>query len=413
MKIDMTKFTEAFRTLPEGIDAAEAVGKILDDISISVSKGTLSDCRAYTNTNLAVFASCEGSVSRADSNDLDDDPVELMKMAADAAKYFKSEKKIEKGPQVYREAEPDDPSFDEMQAKALLIEKTLVESPQMKDLSYCSLRRKEISYHMVNSEGADCEYSDIQYTVDVNATLTVNGVTKDMGTSIIADKLEDVSAEALLDKLILNASLSFTDLPLMKPNFESCNVVWGAQIAAMMMVTSIRSVIGNHTKANVVYPFHPESIITYEKTVPETWGNVTRPYEVPEAYENGSWTVPVNKRTGVKMTSDAIKTYIAPQDNPLRSLVEEIGTGVFVTNSYDIIHSIASNGDFAIFADGIVYENGAPVGRFEHSIISGTMQQFMRNAEKTADDLALSEFMNPNYQYGSASIFVSGVTVVS
>ncbi len=410
---ELDRYRLAFENLPDGAESAEANCKKLDIISVSVKDGEAGDSSAYTQFSVQVSVYANGSVGKAVTQDVEEDPNELIKRAMNCAAFSPGCKKPEKGPRLVRDAADDGADFDQLKALAVKLEKAALGRPGVKAVQGCSAERKLISYEVVSTQGPDLRFSDLEYSVSIGARIEINGAEDDCWCVSYADRLSDIDADAVADRLMKKAALNVCALPVMTPPTGEYDVVFGAEPASMIMVTSFMGCAGSYTALSApVYPFHPETIIKYEKTVPETWADGKREPVLPESYPDGRWSVPVNKSGTAEIAADAVRVFIKPTNDGVGELIKTMKNGLYVTGSYDIIHSISrSTGEFAIFCDGIIVKDGKTAGRFERAIISGSMQQYMRNMARAADDLSLPGFMNPSYSYGSPSVLIKGLKV--
>lgn len=89
-----------------------------------------------------------------------------------------------------------------------------------------------------------------------------------------------------------------------------------------------------------------------------------------------------------------------------------MGDGVYITESYDIFHSInIGSGDFAIPCRGIVIKDGKPHHSVTALTICGNLVSLFKNVEETGNDLLIDEFLLKSYCVGSPSIRIRKLQV--
>lgn len=108
-------------------------------------------------------------------------------------------------------------------------------------------------------------------------------------------------------------------------------------------------------------------------------------------------------------------TYIEAGSSTVAEMLEMMGSGIYLTYSLDVFHSInIASGEFSIPCGGIVYRHGKPVGTVDQLTIAGNLRELFRDILAVGNDLTLEEFMfYHNYSYGGLSLLVKELSFSS
>jgi PmbA protein len=96
-------------------------------------------------------------------------------------------------------------------------------------------------------------------------------------------------------------------------------------------------------------------------------------------------------------------------------MIQTMDTGIYLTYSLDVFHSInIASGEFSIPCGGVVYKDGKPVGIADQLTIAGNLRDLLKDIRAVGNDLTLEEFMfYHNYSYGGPSLLVDQLAFAS
>jgi PmbA protein len=408
----MEMYKAAFADLPSGVETAEAVAMRHDETALHVKGGEQSDCSSFIVSSVSVTVTKGGGVGRANSGNINDDPETLIAKAAENADYVRGERESISGFSVNAESADGGESTDDMLRFCVNLEKAALALDGVSEASSCYLRKRAITYESINSKGISNRYSENSFIAHIGIKLK-SGAKKPVtaGVTLQRKLFSDLDYSDIARRAVEKARLTGAELETESPENGNWDTVISGDVASSIMIIAWMGIVGSHiNKSSAIRPFDPSSIISYEKTSPETWANRTRQSARRIEASDGILRTPVNREGKVIITSTPSKLYIEPSGNSAEDLLRRMGTGLFVTDAYDVIHSVSpSNGDFSIICDGVLYENGRPKSRFERMVMYGNMQDLLRNVKDTDDEPGYSEFMQKAYAYGSPSLLAGNM----
>lgn len=104
--------------------------------------------------------------------------------------------------------------------------------------------------------------------------------------------------------------------------------------------------------------------------------------------------------------------YVVPGKNNKDKLLKILDNGVYITESYDVFHSInIASGNFSIPCRGTVIKDGNKAENITELTISGNLVELFKNVLLTGSDLYIEEFLKKSYCIGSPSILVKELHV--
>ncbi|MBN1777518.1 MAG: TldD/PmbA family protein [Clostridiales bacterium] len=125
----------------------------------------------------------------------------------------------------------------------------------------------------------------------------------------------------------------------------------------------------------------------------------------------------VDRMTGttpITMTTVPAVLYIEPGKRTQEALVESMGTGLLLTYSLDLYHSVnAVSGAFSIPCGGVYYQDGKAAGFVSQLTMAGNLKDLLSNIESVADDLDFDNFYLETYTVGSPSALVHDLSFSS
>jgi PmbA protein len=105
-------------------------------------------------------------------------------------------------------------------------------------------------------------------------------------------------------------------------------------------------------------------------------------------------------------------TYIVPGDMTEEDMLDRLGDGVWITETYDPFHSInIGSGDFSIPCNGVLVRDGKPVGALNSLTINGNLRDLFSQVEAVGDRNQFWRFYTGLYYLGGADVLVGKLQV--
>ena len=450
--INIDNYKAAFKNLPPNVEWAEVNADSRDEFSVSFRNGKQSGTELYSKTVYYLQASSNGKKGIVYTEKADEDPYTLIKHAVECAgftdlKNVLPQDKNANIPCIESESgsEEDILAFaEELIREALILQDYILQS--------CSIRRMNQSRRVTNSLGLDNLHNQTYYLVNLDM-----GLKNKTGANMKAQFKRNVKSLSMLNSKELiylgidklkqkthDGKLNKTTLSTGKHN-----CVLSADVVCNILNTAWQEFTGTNINAGIsIYkdlndqvgpaifniidaPNHPEwgfeaildseGVINKEKYIVKN-GHLLNPMHTllsaDEAAQHStgnagraallSGTIPVNI-----LTIPGI-FYIKPGSKSPNELINEMNTGVYLTYSLDVFHSInIASGEFSIPCGGIVYNDGKPVGTIEQVTIAGNLKDLFINIQDIGSDLQFEEFHYKNYCFGGPSLFIKDLAFSS
>ena len=93
-------------------------------------------------------------------------------------------------------------------------------------------------------------------------------------------------------------------------------------------------------------------------------------------------------------------------------LLEELGDGIYVTNSYDVFHSInIGSGWFSIPCRGTVIKGGIEDRNVTGMTMNGKLTNLFARVMAAGKDLYIEEFLRKSYCVGAPSLLIEKLQI--
>lgn len=103
---------------------------------------------------------------------------------------------------------------------------------------------------------------------------------------------------------------------------------------------------------------------------------------------------------------------IEPGHRSQSQLLQAMGEGVLVSESYDVFHSVnITSGDFSIPCRGALVEKGQIKNNVTEMTLSGNLLDLFASVEEAGSDLELQEFLLKSYCIGAPSLRLSSLQI--
>lgn len=452
MKVDLSSYAAAFRTLPPDVREAEVNGVYDEELQLEVSGGRIGGSHSFRRTRLYVRASADRT-GMVYIEKLDEDPHEVIAQAARNSSYLSAgaPDPMNDGTRPLRildERKPE--SAEELLAYGAELERGALAREGVASVDRCVLRRSIYGTRTVNSKGLDAYAENSFVTVALGVSLkrarTGRPVT---GTATLSARgLSRLEPERLIGMAIAEADLQDGGGTL-----EPCSVASGTY-PAVLSSTVVRNIlttawlefsgermqsgtsifpgkagtrVGSQLLSITHAPGHPlvghylpvdcEGTVCNETAIVRG-GELVKPlHTLASARRAGQAPTGsagrVAQMTGVvpiNITTVPAVIYIEPGDCSQQDLITKMRDGLFLTYSLDLYHSInLTSGDFSIPCGGGYYQNGRLVGTVDQMVMAGNLRELFENIRAVGDDLRFDEFYFRNYSYGGPSLLVTGL----
>ncbi len=453
MKIQLSAYEKAFSHLPETIHAAEVCADLREELLICVSDGEQTGGESFSRTTLYLRASGQrtGTVL---TEDLEEDPYALMEKAMAGAAYARAEKPepMLSGDKLCQVTGDDSATASQVRQAACAMEKIARELPGVSRVSGCSLRKTTFARRVLNSLGLDRYQAHTGYLATLSIRLDrQGGKTAGGKAEIYVPSLEALDPHLLALKALENAQrqdgggLPAVNIPVGKyAAVLSSDVVRNIMITAWMTFTGDRlknnasafaacggdigsaalNITDNPRPENwsVDYTLDSQGVICAKKPIVRQ-GKLQNALHTPASAQasgveptgNTGRVAGLSGNTPISAISIPSCIYIEPGAHTVEQLLEKMDTGIYLTYSLDVFHSInTASGEFSIPCGGILYEHGKPVGTADQLTIAGNLRDLMKDILAVANDLTVEEFMfYHNYSYGGPSMLVRELAFAS
>ncbi len=177
----------------------------------------------------------------------------------------------------------------------------------------------------------------------------------------------------------------------------------------------------SHPGTGKVWPLDSEGT-RIRKTVVVQNGQLVEPlYTMASAYKdarksNGcAGRVPVmTGNTPIALTTVPGLIYLAPGAASLDDLIARMESGIVLTYSLDLYHSVnVASGLFSVPCGGYRVENGIITGSVSQLTVAGDLRELFSAVEEVADDLDFDDFYFRNYCVGSPSVRLHSLSFAS
>ena len=449
--IDLERYISAFKTLPPKAAWAEVNADMRDEYTIRIQNGKQTGCEFYVKTvyYLQVSAGEKKGIIYTEKND--EDPNTLIQEAMECAEYAEKTNCLPLGKELSATVnKPEADLVEDVLAFGFALNEEANKEPCLAPLAGCEVRRTTQERRVVNSFGLDCFHRHTYYYVTMDIEQK-NGPSGHIRTNIkrSAASLKKLNPKELVSQAVkkVNACSGNGNLSAAKLSgrVQTCvlsadvvcnilNTAWqvftGDRLLSGTSVYKKNGVVVGPSFLNIVdAPCHPEcgfesafdseGAACKENYVVENGSLASPMYTLQSALDAGqkptgnagraallSGTIPVNIITIPNIF------YIKPGTNTQEDLVNQMGTGILLTYSLDVFHSInIASGDFSIPCGGIVYNNGKPAGSIDQITIAGNLRDLFMNIQAVGSDLQFDEFIYKNYCFGGPSLLVKDISL--
>ena len=425
--MDIKEFRDKLFTMAkeEGFTDYEIYYVSGDSFKVTIFEGDIDQYSVNTDKGLSFRGLYKGKMGYSYTEILDDYALEmLISNAKENAQAIEDEdiEIIYGGKDDYEEVNSYNEELDKVSAHekiqlALQLEKeTKEESEKIKTVDDCIVASGRGERYISNSKGLDLTHASNMIYALVSAVVEDNGKvntaysfkasydikdidTKKLAEESVKDALFYIGAESIPTgkySVIIRNDVMADILSTFWGVFSAYNVQKGLSLLKDKLGTSIASSIITimddplMEKGLCSAPFDDEGVACYRKPVIEKGVLKTYLYNLKTA-----------EKDGVKSTGNGSKAsyaspigtspsnfYIKPGDKELSKLMEDLDSGLFITEVQGL-HSGANSvsGDFSLAAKGFTIEKGKKSRPVEQITIAGNFYDVIKDAIALGSDL--------------------------
>jgi len=445
--IQLDHFQQAFSNLPTGVDAAELNAERIEETSLSVESGELIRCKAFSQTKLYLRATA-GRTGMVYTEKLDESPEELIHRAAENARYSTAPEAepMHKYGSCFFEQPREASSVNELKEFCAQTEAIARSLSGIAAVIDCTVLDRTRENRVINSYGfrAGCSsgYAQAELTIaakrDGEPAIGTARISSTALSNLDANKLVKMAAadaalqdggglrphacvsgtyDAVLTGRVMRNILMTAWMSLSKQNIaRGASPYRGA--SDERIGSGAFSVVNapKHAMLGQIWQIDSEGTQCKE-TVLVSHGRLIAPLTTLSSGNcicTGS-AGRVDQMTGnvpIRLTTVPANLYVVPgATGDARALAREMGTGLLVTYSLDLFHSVnVFSGEFSIPCGGVWYQNGEPVGTLSQATMAGNVRDLWAAIERVGADLDFDEFYFKTYCIGSPSALVRGIT---
>ena len=447
--ISLTSYEKAFAALPEGIHEAEVNAERRSVTTINVQKGQIVGSEAFDQTKFYVRASGErtGMIYTEDPEEEATDVLQRAMVNADFSTTDEAEP-MNRGEALRIWQDTPAATVEEMLAAACRMEGFLKDKADILGLSVSCTERE---VRTLNSHGFDAEGR----TVHVQMFITVSLPREGMQSSVVETSASASTMGGLDVKMLADKALRLAEAfdggglaPVSIPGGKYKAVLSG-QVMRNILMTSWRAfsaeemqrggscfkdageLAGSEAFSMINAPTHPlsgecwpidsegtamkETLVVDHGVIREPLYTLTSAKAAGKVSNGCTGRVPcMTGNVPISLTTVPGLFYVQPSQETEEDLISKMGTGLYLTYSLDLFHTVnIVSGEFSIPCGGVYFENGKPVGSVSQITVAGRLPDLIRAIQAVADDLDFDDFYFRNYAVGSPAVLTDELTFAS
>ena len=447
--IELKGYETLMKSLPKGIGEAEVNAERQKSTLIGVTNGEIVKTAASDMTELFIRVSGE-KTGYAYTQDLQEPPKEVFKRALtnstaverDGTDPLNSLETAFTGLETITEAEAD---LNEMKAAAARLEDEVLKADAHIVSVLAEVRLDTFQSRVLNSRGVNAASSRDVYYASVNVMAEFDGVQYNALCAASASSFDKLDTEAFREKIgeALFSQYRATgvepgEYPVVLSSTVSVNILMTAwqlfsgikyRDGSSALAGKLGEKIGSKALHVVDVPSHKESGYRYPFDCEGTGADVNVLVdggELSGLMHNLSSAGAMNAKPTANAGRTALLSGNIPTDilitpriilikegeRDVARILEEMGDGLYITESYDVFHSInIGSGDFSIPCKGVVIKDGKPHHNVTAMTICGNLLDVFENIQEAGNDLLVEEFLRKSYCVGSPSLWVKSMQV--
>ncbi|HRX08044.1 MAG TPA: metallopeptidase TldD-related protein [Candidatus Limiplasma sp.] len=450
--IDVSRYQQAFASLPDSIQAAEVNAENVTKTALNIQGGTVADGQSGSVTKFYVRATAQ-QTGIAYSEKYDEVPADIIRRAVESVAYASdTPPQIMNPAGTLRLGKPSKTgSIEDAIQFGIRSEKLAGEIDTVESVIGCQVNLCSRKTHTVNSFGLDAVYEAHWLESILQVTMKRGGKHTPGYAYISAPSPDALDAEAFAAAAAADGNaydggglppyvLQSGSYPAVLSGRVMRNILMTAWMTlsgqAMLSGNSIfhraqGTRIGSPALNMTNAPSHP---MLGQAWLVDSEGTQIQPTRL---VENGLLRTPlytlasgnaagmpstgsagrVARMTGsmpIALTTVPAILYVEPGAQTQDALIQSMGTGILLTYSLDLFHSVnVVSGEFSIPCGGVYYRDGHPVGSLSQLTVAGNLRDLFANIKSVANDLDFDNFYLETYTIGSPSALVQGLSFSS
>ncbi|MBR2895653.1 MAG: TldD/PmbA family protein [Oscillospiraceae bacterium] len=444
MKINLDSYQSAFSALPDNVNEAEVCADLREELLLNVRDGVQTGGENFSRTTLYLRASGEKTGTIL-TEKLNEDPYVLMEKALEGAAFSQADHAEPMNGEGSSCVITGDDSATAVQLfeAARDLEEIALALPRVETVEKCSLRKTVSARRVINSKGLDRYQEHTGYLASISVRVKRDNGRGPLGK---AEMYVPVIAELDLRRLAMTAQQNADRmdgagaLPSVSVPSGTYAALLSADVTRNIMITAWMAFTGDRIH-NGTSAFKPEmecvasSVVNIvDDPTPPGWsvnygldsegslcskkyvvrsGKLESPLRTlvnaPDTSGGNAGRIAgLSGTTPINLITVPSCIYVEGGDSSVDEMLAEMNTGIYLTYSLDVFHSInIASGEFSIPCGGIVYKDGKPVGVADQLTIAGNLRDLLQDIRAVGNDLTLEEFMfYHNYSYGGPSLLV-------
>ncbi|MDF2672396.1 MAG: protease [Clostridiales bacterium] len=440
---ELVDYERLLQNLPSEIKEAEVNAELHTKFSVGVSEGKVISTEASSLTEIFVRASGE-STGYAYTQSLEEPARDVILRGYENGSCSNTGKRdiINTRDRAYSGNGPEDSSNENMETlrdTAVALENEILRSESDVAKATVKISAATVGMHVLNSKGVKVSYSYPVYEAEtvvmaqrgrkeynascLTTSTAIDGLDKGFIVNRIKESLENqydirsfqsgYYSAVLSSRVVVNIMTTlwqlFSGVKYMEGSSALCGRL-GEKIGADVLNISDTPV---HPKTGYIYPFDCEGSRGKDQKLVSGGRLEGLMHNLKTSWELG---VEATGNAGRRaLLSGAVSTdilvipkniYIEPGEKNLDELLQNMEEGIYITDSYDIFHSInIGSGDFNIPCRGVMIKKG----RKEYAVtalnICGNILDLFNNIEEIGKDINLEPIiMLKSYCIGGPSI---------
>ena len=430
----LTGYRKAFQRLPDGCTGAEVSAVFTQRTTVSGQDGQFVGYGANERNALLLRVNAGGTGS-VYTEDLSDDPAQLLKKAADNAQSIPNGKPHPIAPKRVEAVCPENATLKQPQELRTLAE----ELSRQENIQRCTVSQEQRKVCVLNTNGL--EVSRTSTVCGIELSVCGKGEDNFKTYYFSRSRFEDFDTAAILKRIQQEKALDYGDLPYIKLQsgkyravisnavvINIMNTAW--QLFAQRLINNGKSCfatgqrVGSDafsvTDAAVLpdggydFSLDAEGICGPERNVLVKDGvmcSTLRTLSDGESTGNAGRDDLLSGVIHTEVISIPRNIFIEAGDKPVEELLSEMETGIHLTYSVDQYHSTnITAGSFNIPCGGVYYENGKPIGRVQQMNMYGSFTGLFGAITGVGNDMQMKPMATyRSYCFGGPSLLVDGV----
>lgn len=443
----LDRYRHALGSLPEGVYEAEVDAERRVSTLVKRSGGEIVETGSSDTTELFVRASGD-KTGYAYTQDLEEEPGEVLMKALGNSSLVEREQRDRLNGAFVRRASPNgiaDPGILSMKKAARELEEVMRSADQYISSVTVEIRAEGFSRSVINSRGLDVEASMNLYSATATVMAEKNGLQYNTSCYTSAEDPNRLDLAGLKERIAANLGHQYDATEIESGEYRvllDATVVTNILMTAWQLFSGIKyddgssalsgrlgEAIGSSFFSVVDSPSHELTGYSYEfdcegspcvKQVLVDKGRlVGLMHNITSATRLGVSSSGNAGRYALlsgSIPTDIIVTpriiHVEPGSKSVGELLEELGNGIYITDSYDVFHSInIGSGGFSIPCRGTVIKNGREDRNVTGMTMNGELIGLFARVLAVGGDLYIEEFLRKSYCVGAPSLLIERLQI--